>query len=155
VSVEVDGVRQPLALGLAGQGWQHAWADMTPWAGKTVTLRFELDQPAGSLPGQVWLDEITLGPWLTPVIDRVNVEVKPGGTLTIDGSNFMGTPGVRIDDQPLAVLQAGEAALAAALPDPLPLGRHTVWVVNPDGQPASQTVWIGQGLFLPRVTWEW
>jgi uncharacterized repeat protein (TIGR01451 family) len=42
--------------------WIHNWFDMTPWAGQTVTLTFNLHETVGYPTGWAYLDEITLGP---------------------------------------------------------------------------------------------
>ncbi len=46
---------------LPTSSWQHVWRDLTPWAGQIVTLTFQADTSAGSLPSLINLDEISLG----------------------------------------------------------------------------------------------
>lgn len=41
--------------------WTQAWVDMTPWAGRTVTLTFDLPQVAGATGAWAEIDDITLG----------------------------------------------------------------------------------------------
>jgi uncharacterized repeat protein (TIGR01451 family) len=41
--------------------WTHAWVDMTPWAGKTLTLTLSVHQTAGEPAVRALLDEISLG----------------------------------------------------------------------------------------------
>jgi Tol biopolymer transport system component len=41
--------------------WSHAWVDMSPWAGETVTVTFQLNQQIGDPYVQLALDDISLG----------------------------------------------------------------------------------------------
>ena len=62
VFVEHDGVRHTLFTEAAPTGeWRHAWADMSRWAGQTITVEFRMHQTAGQPAGWVDLDEVTLG----------------------------------------------------------------------------------------------
>jgi hypothetical protein len=42
-------------------GWTLAWFDLTPWAGQTVTLAFEVALSAGYRPAAAWVDDVTVG----------------------------------------------------------------------------------------------
>lgn len=57
-----DGVTEtavPLPNGSAD--WTHYWADMSPWAGQTVTVTFRMTQVEGDPRVQTALDDVTLG----------------------------------------------------------------------------------------------
>lgn len=41
--------------------WTQAWVDMTPWAGRTITLTFDLPQIAGAIGAWAEVDDVTLG----------------------------------------------------------------------------------------------
>ena len=41
--------------------WTLAWFDLTPWAGQTVTLAFEVALNAGYRPAAAYLDDVTVG----------------------------------------------------------------------------------------------
>ncbi len=41
-------------------GWQHAWADLSDWLGKDVSVRFRLSQAAAMGAAQLNLDEVSL-----------------------------------------------------------------------------------------------
>jgi hypothetical protein len=41
--------------------WTHAWADLSPWAGHTVTLRFRVVEEAGGAQAGAYIDEVTVG----------------------------------------------------------------------------------------------
>lgn len=59
VSDGVTTTAVPLATG--GAVWTHYWADMSPWAGQTVTVDFRLTQVSGDPRVQAAIDEVTLG----------------------------------------------------------------------------------------------
>ena len=41
--------------------WTHQWADLTPWAGRSVTLRVRVVEVAGGSHAWAYLDEVTVG----------------------------------------------------------------------------------------------
>ncbi len=41
--------------------WVHEWADLTPWAGRSVTLRFKVIEVAGGAHAWAYIDEVTVG----------------------------------------------------------------------------------------------
>ncbi len=41
--------------------WAHQWADLTPWAGRNVTLRFRVIEVAGGARAWAYIDEVTVG----------------------------------------------------------------------------------------------
>jgi uncharacterized repeat protein (TIGR01451 family) len=41
--------------------WQHAWADLTPWAGRRVTLLLRVVEAAGGARAWAYIDEVTVG----------------------------------------------------------------------------------------------
>jgi hypothetical protein len=49
----------PISINQAA--WSHAWADMSPWVGKIVTVTFQLNQQVGDPYVQLALDDISLG----------------------------------------------------------------------------------------------
>ncbi len=60
----VDNGVSPTVVFSANTGadaWTHAWADLTPWAGRSVTLRFRLIDAGGAAHAWVTLDEVTVG----------------------------------------------------------------------------------------------
>ncbi|MCL4267055.1 MAG: PD40 domain-containing protein [Anaerolineae bacterium] len=59
VSDGVTTTAVPLANG--GAAWAHYWADMSPWAGQTVTVDFRLTQVSGDPRVQAAIDDVTLG----------------------------------------------------------------------------------------------
>ena len=55
------------------EDWEHQWVDMSPWAGKSVTVTFALPQIPGSFSAWADLDDVTLGSsayadaWVSPL----------------------------------------------------------------------------------------
>ena len=64
LDVVVDDGNSPTTVFSANAGvntWKHAWADLTPWAGSNVTLRFRVSEPAGASHAWAYIDEVTVG----------------------------------------------------------------------------------------------
>lgn len=59
VSDGVTTTAVPLSNG--GAAWTHYWADLSPWAGQTVTVDFRLTQVSGDPRVQAAIDDVTLG----------------------------------------------------------------------------------------------
>ena len=59
--VKVSSLSQTVTqtMDLTPGGWRHAWIDLSPFIGQTVTLYFGYQDPIGS--EQVYLDEVSLG----------------------------------------------------------------------------------------------
>ncbi len=135
------------------QDWTHAWADLGRWTGQTVTVTFDLRQRAMQPYAELYLDDITLGAWRTPVIGGVTPCCIPPNTvrtITITGENFASTPAVRVDDTLLTDVQwLDENTLRANLPGNLGLGRHELWVTNPEEQVGVGGLRVGWFIFLP------
>ena len=100
-------------------GWAHGWADLTPWAGQTITLTFNVHNEAGTPVTWAYLDEVTLGSaypnlWVQKTGDNT---VPPGGgpvRYTITYGNLGGVPatGVCLTD----TLPAGVTFVSASVP---------------------------------------
>jgi hypothetical protein len=41
--------------------WKHQWADLTPWAGRSVTIRFKVSEAAGGARAWAYIDEVSVG----------------------------------------------------------------------------------------------
>jgi hypothetical protein len=56
----IDGTGSTISqtIPLTTAGWAHAWMDVTPFQGQTVTVCLGFDAPAGQ---KVYLDEISAG----------------------------------------------------------------------------------------------
>jgi hypothetical protein len=138
-------------------GWEQAWVDLSGWSGETVILTFYLANDLAIGLTQVHLDDITLGSWLSPVVDSVlPAEVRAGEPLklSITGENFIATPGVRI-----GALEADEVkwinahTLQVSIPEGLAPGRYAVRVINPSGHAGvwSELLKVGEVLYLPTA----
>jgi len=99
-------------------GWAHAWADMSPWAGQTITLTFNVHNEAGAPATWAYLDEVSLGSAYPNLwVSKTSSTVPPGGgpvRYTLTYGNLGGVPAqdVRITD----TLPAGLAFLSASVP---------------------------------------
>lgn len=46
---------------ISSDTWEHQWVDLTPWAGRNVTLRFKVIEEAGGAHAWAYIDEVTVG----------------------------------------------------------------------------------------------
>ncbi len=142
---------------ITATGWSRAWVDLQPWHGLTVNLSFDLHSVPDGDRTWVYLDDVSVGSWLTPVIDEVSPSwIEPGAavSVTVKGHNlFPGT--VRVGDIVLSDVQAvDDQTLQVSLPPSLRAGTYGVWVVNPGGQEgvlpgALRVGWLS---YLPYVS---
>ncbi len=120
-----DGIAATTVLSITQSttGWTHAWADLTPWAGKTITLTFALHQVAGFPQTWASLDEVSLGSSYPEVWVRETAapHARPGEPIV-----FTITYGNR----------GGALASGVQLNDVLPDGLA---FVSSDPPPSSQT----------------
>lgn len=135
--------------------WKQGWVDLQPWAGQTVELMFVLNQASNAPHAHVLLDDISLGSWLTPVIEAVSPARADAGTsITITGENFMATPKVYLNTIALSNVSWLDAqTVQATLPPTLRPGLYTVTVANPGNQKTALAdgVRIGWQVYVPRV----
>lgn len=126
--------------------WQHHWVDLTPFRGKSITLTFALTGGTGVL----WLDEVSVGSWVTPLPLAVTPVRWPGiepATLTITGINFLLPAQVYLNQIPLTTVVTGTSTqLFAHVPPGLAAGRYDLTVVNSTG---------ASGVLAKAVTSEW
>ena len=129
VSID-EGTRYPL--------WQHAYADLTPWTGSTITVTLRYD--AGWTNSYALLDQVSIAAWLTPLVNEVEPRRSTPGettTLTIHGANFVqGSPlsaQALLGPYELNTTYVSSTTLEATLPHTLPGGTYDVWVRNPSG----------------------
>ena len=139
----------------ATAGWMHHWIDLAPWSGQAITLTFSAQNDLAQGLLTTHIDDITVGSWLTPVIDQVLPgKIDPGtpAVLTILGDNFSATPSVRLGGVALVnVIWIDEHTLQGTLTSSLAPGAYDLWVTNPTGHQAVKTraILVGEALYLP------
>ena len=137
--------------------WQPQWVSLNDWAGQTVTLTFSLSATSGRPIGHVWIDSVSAGEWLTPVITEVipsKIDPRQNQSLTLRGLNFPSTAIVRLGDLPLENVQVVNSnTVQATVPAGTAVGWHYVTVTSNQGHiGASPTpVEVGKHLFMPIV----
>ena len=162
LSVGVDTGTTTTWLGILSPtaSWSHNWFDLTPWQGQTITVSLMMSTTANDHFSWAYVDNISLGSWLTPVINSVSpVTVEDLNTqpltVTVIGSNFVATPTVRIGNNfALAVQPLNTETLVVTLPAGLSVGSYDIWVTNPGGQEAVLVngVRIGRQIYLPLIS---
>ncbi len=137
--------------------WQLGWVDMTSWQGQTITVTFAVHQMAGDTPMQVYLDEVSLGSWKTPLpmaVSPTKIEYGIGATLLITGENFLGQLQVKLGNTVLQnIKRIDETQLEATVPASIAAGAYPIEVINPEGQNSMSPVfvYIGKQIFLPII----
>jgi hypothetical protein len=154
--VSIDGT--PVFSSSESTYWKQGWADLTAWSGQTVELLFstQYDPMAGKF--DAYLDNVTVGQWITPVITTVTpgqfVESWTGQVVTISGENFIDPVTVKVGDQAATpVIFINENTLQVTLPDGLTPGSYAITVTNPEGQTGVKpsALWLGITQFLPML----
>jgi hypothetical protein len=156
VAVKAGAATQPLLSVSQGVGWQLGSVDLSPWAGQSVEVIFTLHQTSGAPLAAVWLDDVSVGAWKTPVITELTPErissIAVARTLTIVGENFEGTPAVLLDGRSLGGVERVDGqTLRVMIPAGTPSGRYALSVVNPGGQAATRSLVLGQLMMVPFV----
>jgi dipeptidyl aminopeptidase/acylaminoacyl peptidase len=134
--------------------WQHAWVDLTPWAGQTVTLTFTLiPRSAGDV---VQLDQVSVAAWRMPRVDVcAPTRAAPRTAVTVDlyGENLLPGATVSLGDLNLATTYVSSTHVQAVVPANTPAGRYDLWVANPGGYRAAlpEAFTIGYLAQLPFI----
>jgi IPT/TIG domain len=137
--------------------WSLGWADLSPWAGQSVTVTFGIQQAVDEPLLRVHLDDISVGAWTTPVpqiITPARLDVGATATFTITGQNFIQIPTVKLGNTLLTnVHQIDEKTLQAVLPTGIGPGLYDLWVTNPGGEATAlaSAVQVGKPLYLPVI----
>ncbi len=139
-------------------GWAHAWFPMDAWSGKTISVTFTLSDTADSAWSWVYLDEVTLGAWESPLITAVlpaQIEARSTTLITITGANFIQTPTVYFGTTPATSVQWMDAQTLHVIPPAsLVIGLHPVVVSNPGGASATllDGLQVGHRVLLPFIS---
>jgi hypothetical protein len=136
--------------------WKHFWADLSPWAGKTVAFEVMMHQGMNDLLSNAEIDSVSIGSWSIPVIDSVTPDhgLYPQTQLTIKGQDFVPQSFVKLDDQVLFPIQfIDETTLVATIPMGIIPGSHTLWVNNPNAMQNAyqESIVTGNFVKLPFV----
>jgi hypothetical protein len=136
----------------ATAGWQHAWADLSAYAGQTITLTFSYT----AATDDAYLDDVTIGSWHTPQITAVTPTLTQAGTtLIITGANFIAPVTALLNDTLLnSVTWVSSTQLTAQIPDEMPRGSYTLVVKNMGGATAvaPDTILVdNNSIFMPLI----
>jgi hypothetical protein len=134
-----------------GPKWSHAWADLSAFGGKTVTLTLTITQTGWEVGGSALVDELSVGEWHTPSITSVAAPTRLPAELTVRGDNFLQGATVSVADRPMTTSYIDGQTLKIQLPVESPVGAHALIVTNPGGEAAETQVRIGLPVFLPMV----
>lgn len=137
--------------------WKLAWANLSPWLGKHVTVTFTLHQAPEEMIKTLYLDNISVGSWLTALPKSVlpnHIDVNEAPQIIVSGDNFVATPEVRLGDDELTNVQwLDEHHIAITPPIELAPGGYDLFVINPGGNQSvlPSALWVGKQLYLPVI----
>lgn len=134
--------------------WTHAWVDVSPWAGDFVTVTFAVIVQAPAAELRLYLDDVSLGSWMTPVPQTIHprvVEAHRVTPITILGENFFEGAQVYAGNTLLSSSWISDTQMAVIVPSSLTMGLHPLRIVNPGGQTgyAPQLLQVGTTTYIP------
>lgn len=134
--------------------WTHAWVDVFPWAGESVIVTFAttVQTPASEL--RLYLDDVSLGSWMTPAPQTVDprvVEAHRTTPITVLGQNFLEGARVYAGNTLLGSAWVSDTQMTAIVPLSLTMGVYPLRIVNPGGQTgyAPQALQVGTAAWMP------
>jgi hypothetical protein len=82
-----SGAQEVLHIRSRSKTWEHAWVDLSAYAGQTITLSLSMDQAAGEVRTYGYLDEVSLGSgygdaWLG--VQPADRNVPPGEAFELE-----------------------------------------------------------------------
>jgi hypothetical protein len=137
--------------------WVHYWADLSPWAGQTVTVGISSHGTFQSGQVDLFVDDVSLGSYTIPEVTQVAPAFIPSpgavSVLTLTG-NFLPATQVTIGGRAVQVTYLNPTTLEVKLPADLPLGRYDLKTADPNGETfiISGAIAIGQQTFLSIVS---
>ncbi len=144
----------------ATTNWTLGWVDLSPWIGQEIDVKFIQRQMAGEPFVHVYLDDITLSAWLTPVAESVTPGTLDPGVatpITVTGQNFLDGVTVRLTlgDQIVSRItftRVDTHTLTVDLPGLGP-GIYDLWVIGESGQRSVLVgaLRVGLPIYLPLV----
>ena len=110
--------------------WTHRWFDLSPWAGRTISITFDVQNAADNSPAVVTLDEITVGSTYPDLwVAKRGLSVRPNDpvvyTVTYGNRGGAAAANVRVTDS----LPAG-LVFVSADPTPTSTGAPLTWDVG-------------------------
>lgn len=140
--------------------WTLGWADLSHWAGETVTVTFVVDQAVGEPNLRAFVDDVALGSWLTPAIYDVTpgqIDTGDATTFRVVGVNFVQPITIRtmLGEQEIPVNRMNwidESTLEIDLPALGP-GLYDLWVTSSGGRQSVHVgaIRVGRQAYLPLL----
>jgi hypothetical protein len=136
--------------------WEHHWVAMDDYLGKTVTVKFVLDQKAGEPVIHVDLDDVSLSGWNMLSVSSVAPSLCLNDTtpITVTGVNFATSVSIYLDGQlldPASVVWVNDQTVTINLPLGYQPGVYDLTVENPGGfqYTLPHAMIVGCPVFIP------
>jgi dipeptidyl aminopeptidase/acylaminoacyl peptidase len=136
--------------------WEHHWVAMDDYLGKTVTVKFVLDQKAGEPVIHVDLDDVSLSGWNMLSVSSVAPSLCLNDTtpITVTGVNFATSVSIYLDGQlldPASVVWVNDQTVTINLPVGYQPGVYDLTVGNPGGfqYTLPHAMIVGCPVFIP------
>jgi Tol biopolymer transport system component len=111
--------------------WQHQWADLTPWAGRPVTISFLMVEAAGGSRAWAYIDEVSVGSarpdtWLR----LISPGATPPGQDAVHTLSYGNRGGVIASNAHVTLQLPPELTFVRADPPPSAVSQGLRWNVN-------------------------
>jgi hypothetical protein len=116
---------------MAVNAWDHQWVDLTPWAGRSVTLRFKVSEVAGGARAWAYIDEVTVGSAHPDVwVSLSGPRSAPPGQQVVQSITYGNRGGVAAGSAQVTLQLPPELSFAGADPPPSALTPVLRWDVG-------------------------
>lgn len=139
------------------EDWSLAWADLSPWIGKTITIHLTVHQSANDPWVKYYLDDISLGSWTTPWIEQVEPAALPEfdqDVITIHGENFSEPLNLFLNQIPIDQFSViNDQTIQFHLPAGIGPGVYDVSITTPIGQKTElhSGLRLGLAIYIPAI----
>ncbi|HNT26315.1 MAG TPA: hypothetical protein PKM21_18245 [Anaerolineales bacterium] len=111
--------------------WTHAWFDLSPWLGQTITLTFQTNTIAGVAPVRLYLDEVTIGSsypdvWATFAGAQAGL---PGDQITLQLA-YGNRGGALAENAAITLTLPADLSYVGASQPPAAVGQMLTWEVG-------------------------
>jgi Tol biopolymer transport system component len=133
-------------------GWEHSWADLSAWAGETVSITFRLNQVVNEPWVWAYLDEVTLGSAYPDLWVQINDSISSPGEQVALNLTYGNRSGTNSDNNVLTYTLPAEISFVSASVQPTAVNNSTLtWNLSTlPGQSSPFTI-VVTGIVAPNT----